>query len=154
MGVLELNENTGDRMDAIIREFINGNERMLANSRYFLPKELGGYGVVSMDTLDMCIKANWIRRWMNNIFERDYAECICLQGEYQEPDMVNIRGRPLKDNVCSNIIMHRWAKYKSMFYEVGKNSHEASCFGAEFYYNNGRAQTTKIFDIERPKRNG
>ena len=91
---------------------------------------------------------------MNNIFERDYAECICLQGEYQEPDMVNIRGRPLKDNVCSNIIMHRWAKYKSMFYEVRKNLHEASFFGAEFYYINGRAQTTKIFDIERPKRNG
>ena len=63
-------------MDAIIREFINGNRRMLAISRYFLTKELGGYGVVSMDTLDMCIKANWIRRWMNNIFERDYAECI------------------------------------------------------------------------------
>ena len=63
--------------------------------------------------MDMYIKSNWIRRWMNNKWIKDYSESICLNGEYEEPDCVNIVDqRFLRDCLASKTIMLRWEEYK------------------------------------------
>ena len=95
---------------------------MLAHDKMFLQKELGGYGIVDSQKMDMYIKANWIRRWMNIRWIKDYLECICIKGEYEEPDCVNIIDlHSMRDCMASKIIMLRWAEYKGEFYKVGRN---------------------------------
>ena len=50
---------------------------------------------------------------MNNKWIKDYSECICLKGEYEEPDCVNITDKhSLRDCMASKIIMLRWAEYE------------------------------------------
>ena len=84
MGIIPLPAEKSMEMNRIIIQDVNGGERMLAHDKMFLQKELGGYGIVDSYKMDMYIKANWIRRWMNNKWIKDYSECICLKGEYEE----------------------------------------------------------------------
>ena len=78
MGIIPLPAEKAMEMNRIIIKYVNGGERMLAHDKMFLQKELGGYGLVDSQKMDMYIKANWIRRWMNNKWIKDYSECICL----------------------------------------------------------------------------
>ena len=66
MGIIPLPAEKSLEMNRIIIEYVNGGERMLAHDKMFLQKELGGYGIVDSYKMDMYIKVNWIRRWMNN----------------------------------------------------------------------------------------
>ena len=75
MGIIPLSKDKAEEMNRIIIDYVNGGERMLARDRMFLQKELGGYGIVDLYKMDMYIKANWIRRWMNNKWIKDYSEC-------------------------------------------------------------------------------
>ena len=65
MGIIPLPANKAEEMNRIIIDYVNGGERMLAQDKLFLQKELGGYGLVDLYKMDMYIKANWIRRWMD-----------------------------------------------------------------------------------------
>ena len=76
LGIIPLPVEKSLEMNRIIIEYVNGGERMLAHDKLFLQKELGGYGIVDSYKMDMYIKANWIRRWMNNKWIKDYSECI------------------------------------------------------------------------------
>ena len=60
MGIIPLPANKADEMNRIIIDYVNGGERMLAQDKLFLQKELGGYGLVDLYKMDMYIKANWI----------------------------------------------------------------------------------------------
>ena len=125
---------------------------MLAHDKMFLQKELGGYGIVDSQKMDMYIKANWIRRWMNIRWIKDYLECICIKGEYEEPDCVNIIDlHSMRDCMASKIIMLRWAEYKGEFYKVGRNVYGASLFESEFVIGNARRQKIRVFDAERER---
>ena len=125
---------------------------MLARDKMFLQKELGGYGIVDLYKMDMYIKANWIRRWMNNKWIKDYSECICLRGEYNEPDCVNIMDpHSLSDCLASKAIMQRWAEYKGEFYMVGQNVNGAILFNSEFVIENTRPQRIQVFDVVRER---
>ena len=130
MGIIPLLAEKSTEMNRIIIKYVNGGERMLAHDKMFLQKELGGYGLVDSHKMDMYIKANWIRRWMNNKWIKDYSECICLKGEYEELDCVNISDiHFLRDCMASKTIMMRWAEYKGEFYKVGRNVYGALVFG-------------------------
>ena len=152
MGIIPLPAEKSMEMNRIIIEYVNGGERMLALDKMFLQKELGGYGIVDSYKMDMYIKANWIRRWMNNKWIKDYSECICLKGEYEELDCVNISDiHLLRDCMASKTIMMRWAEYKGEFYKVGRNVYGALVFGSEFVIGNTRPQKISVFDVERER---
>ena len=72
MGIIPLSTNKAEEMNRIIIDYVNGGERILARDKMFIQKVLGGYGVVDLYKMDMYIKANWIRRWMNNKWIKDY----------------------------------------------------------------------------------
>ena len=149
MGIIPLPAEKSLGMNRIIIEHVNGGERMLAHDKMFLQKELGGYGIVDSYKMDMYIKAHWIRRWMNNKWTKDYSECICIKGEYVEPDCVNITDiHLLRDCMASKTIMMRWAEYKGEFYKVGRNVYGALVFGSEFVIGNTRPQKITLFDVE------
>ena len=152
MGIIPLSKDKAEEMNRIIIDYVNGGERMLARDKMFLQKELGGYGIVDLYKMDMYIKANWIRRWMNNKWIKDYSECICLRGEYNEPDCVNIMDpHLLSDCLASKAIMKRWAEYKGEFYMVGKNVNGAILFNSEFVIENARPQRIQVFDVVRER---
>ena len=152
MGIIPLPANKAEEMNRIIIDYVNGGERMLARDKLFLQKELGGYGLVDLYKMDMYIKANWIRRWMNNKWIKDYSECICLSGEYEEPDRVNIVDQHLlRDCLASKTIMLSWAEYKGEFYMVGQNMNGALLFASEFVIGNSRPQRLQVFDAERER---
>ena len=150
MGIIPLSTNKAEEMNRIIIDYVNGGERMLARDKMFIQKELGGYGVVDLYKMDMYIKANWIRRWMNNKWIKDYSEC--LNGEYEEPDCVSLVDQyRLRDCLASKTIMLRWADYKGEFYLVGKNVNGALLFASEFVIGNLRPQRIQVFDAERER---
>ena len=60
MGIIPLPANKSDEMNRIIIDYVNRGERMLAQDKLFLQKELGDYGLVDLYKMDMYIKANWI----------------------------------------------------------------------------------------------
>ena len=152
MGIIPLPANKADEMNRIIIDYVNGGERMLAQDKLFLQKELGSYGLVDSYKMDMYIKANWIRRWMSNKWIKDYSECICLRGEYEEPDCVNIVDlHLLRECMASKTIMLRWAEYKGEFYKVGQNVNGALLFASEFVIGNSRPQKIQVFDAERER---
>ena len=111
MGIIPLPVDKAMEMNRIIIEYVNGGERMLAHDKKFLQRDLGGYRFVDSQKMDMYKNANWIRRWMNNKWIKDYSECICLKGEYEEPVPVNIMDlHSLRDCMASKNIMLRWAE--------------------------------------------
>ena len=152
MGIIPLTADKAVEMNRIISDYVKGGERVLAHAKMFPQKELGGYGLVDSYKMDMYIKANWIRRWMSNKWIKDYSECICLRGEYEEPDCVNIVDlHLLRDSLASKTIMLRWAEYKGEFYMVGQNVNGALLFASEFVIGNSRPQRIQVFDAERER---
>ena len=152
MGIIPLPVEKSLEMNRVIIDYVNGGERVLAHDKKFLQKELGGYGIVDSYKMDMYIKANWIRRWMNNKWIKDYSECICIKGEYDEPDCVNSMDTYLfRDCMASKNIMLRWAEYKGEFYKVGRNVYGALAFVSEFVIGNMGPQRISVFNIERER---
>jgi len=41
-------------------EYARGTNRILARDRWFIPAELGGYGLISIHSLNNGIKSSWI----------------------------------------------------------------------------------------------
>ena len=70
MGSLPIGDELLHRMNNTIIDFVNGKERKLARERWFKPRESGGYGIVDMKIMNLCIKASWIKRWYTNRHER------------------------------------------------------------------------------------
>ena len=62
MGCIPVSKEILDQMNNIVIAFVNGNERMLAENRKY--NERGGYGIIDMNILVLCIKANRVRRWI------------------------------------------------------------------------------------------
>ena len=55
MGIIPLPANKAEEMNRIIIDYVNGGERMLAQDKMFLQKELGGYGLVDLYKMDIYV---------------------------------------------------------------------------------------------------
>ena len=55
MGIIPLPANKAEEMNRIIIDYVNGVERMLAQDKLFLQKELGGYGLVDLYKMDIYV---------------------------------------------------------------------------------------------------
>jgi len=118
---LPLKFDTGEKINKIMAYFVKGNDRIIAKSRWFIKKELGGYDLVDIHTLNNCVKANWINRWA---LSRENADIIGLRGNLNFDKPVDQWG--VDDNVESSdklkySIMCEWRKFKHQFYRVGEN---------------------------------
>jgi hypothetical protein len=58
LGVLPLEKEVGDRINALMANFIKGNDWVIAKDRWCIARELGGYGMVDLHVMNTCIKAN------------------------------------------------------------------------------------------------
>ena len=62
LDTLPIDMGTCDRINTILANFVKGNGRLIAKSRWCVPPELGGYGLIDINVLNTCIKASWINR--------------------------------------------------------------------------------------------
>jgi hypothetical protein len=74
---LPLTFEIGERINSIMAYFVKGTDRILAKNRWFLDKELGGYGLVDIHALNNSVKSSWINRWA---VSSENADFIGLRG--------------------------------------------------------------------------
>ena len=152
MSAIPVNDDILNRMNEVIIQYINGGEKILARDRWFLEKNRGGYGMFDMKTMNMCIKAGWVKRWLNNKFGRDYAEMWCTKG-LKTPDIINMANMNTERWRSSGEIMKKWVEYKLQFYKIGRNMLEAKMFFNELYTVEGRIMKVNAFSGTRERAN-
>jgi hypothetical protein len=62
MNVLELDNEHAIRINEIMLSFVKGTDRLIERRRQTLCAELGGYGIVDVNVMDLCVKTSWIER--------------------------------------------------------------------------------------------
>ncbi len=114
---LKLDFDMGERINESMVNYVKGSDRLIAKRRWFLDRELGGYGLIDIHKMDTCVKSAWINKWIH------YPESIDINGrrsgsEFGKPvDQWNeCVERRLSDPLTTNILC-QWKKYKKLFYE-------------------------------------
>jgi len=123
MDTLPLSHEHGEKINKILAYHVKGGERIIAKNRWFLPLELGGYGLIDVHSLNYCMKASWINRWIIN------PECRDINGNrgVKNFDKPVDQWGPLNENRLSDKftygILYEWKNYKRMFYKAGNIGH-------------------------------
>jgi hypothetical protein len=63
LGVLNIDEHRANRINLKIMEYIIGQDKAIARERWYWSVEQGGYGIIDIKYLNLCIKAAWIGKW-------------------------------------------------------------------------------------------
>ncbi len=58
-----MSEQHGDRINEIFLNFVKGSDRLLERRRQLLSASLGGYGLVDVNIMNVCVKSSWMDRW-------------------------------------------------------------------------------------------
>jgi hypothetical protein len=121
----------GEEINNLMAEYARGTNRILARERWFLPAELGGYGLVNVHTLSTGIKAAWVKRWiMESEINPDYTGEKVRSGQ-TVADRIGcserVHGRTI--GLCEGTVLKEWNKFKKCFYLRGENVLKALLFG-------------------------
>jgi len=71
MGAIVMSKVNGDKVNEIMANYVKGSDRLIAKNRWFVARELGGYGLVDAHILNTCIKSSWINKWIINVESLD-----------------------------------------------------------------------------------
>jgi hypothetical protein len=80
LGVLQIKENIANRLNDLMIGFIKGRDRGIARERWFMEPGEGGYGMIDVKTMDMCVKAAWVGKWLKQRINKDYVNMKVLNG--------------------------------------------------------------------------
>jgi hypothetical protein len=146
MGSLPMSVEIGNRINEVLMNFVKGTDRLIERRRQGLCQALGGYGIMDVNTLNVCMKASWVERWKRELPERDYiAATVWNQQDGYEAwkvDCRNIRGKGLW--IMEDIII-AWNKFRINFYEWGNNINVAEAFGNSALFEDGETMEEKVF---------
>jgi hypothetical protein len=62
MGLIKLNQETADRIERLIEQYVLG-KLQVARDRIYNTVEQGGIGLIKISELDTAIGCAWINRW-------------------------------------------------------------------------------------------
>jgi hypothetical protein len=82
MNVLPMEDEYGSQINEIMLNFVRGTDRLIERRRQLVCAELGGYGVVDVKVMDLCVKTSWIERWKREGRDMDYPALIMGGGRY------------------------------------------------------------------------
>jgi hypothetical protein len=82
MGSLPLSRTIGDRINEVLVNFVKGRDRLIERRRQLLCTSLGGYGLVDVNLMNVCMKAVWIERLKGEGLKNDYMAAIIWNGEH------------------------------------------------------------------------
>jgi hypothetical protein len=131
LGVLPIKENTANRLNDLMIGFIKGRDRGIARERWFMELGEGGYGMIDVNIMDMCVKAAWVGKWLKQRGNKDYVNMKVLNGLEGIENMERVGNQQLigRGNLIARLILEKWIMYKRKFYEVGRNMLMAKVFG-------------------------
>jgi hypothetical protein len=129
MGVLSMSQAIGDMMNEILVNFVSGRSRPIERQRQLLEVECGGYGMMDMNIMNMCIKSTWIRR-AKDMEEHapDYIGVMIIEEVGIEYDQIGRRNESSEIGIVGSEIMRQWVKLKGLYYDIGNNVLEAKLF--------------------------
>jgi len=149
MDTIPLNYEHGEKINKIMAYFVKGNDRIIAKNRWFLDISLGGYGLIDAHSLNSCVKASWINRWIHN------QECRDLNGKRGVLDFTKpvdqwgpLEDRRLSDPFTFNIL-NEWKSFKRMFYKAEGNIGQALIFENDGILENNKNIGISVFGRER-----
>jgi hypothetical protein len=129
MGVLPMSKEIGDIMNDILITFISGRNRPIERRRQLLGVECGGYGMMDMNIMNVCVKSTWIRRVKD--MERDgldYIGALIMKpGGVTYDQMGGDVDVGAVGIICKDILL-KWFEYKCEYYMIGNNILEAYLF--------------------------
>jgi hypothetical protein len=150
MGSLPMREEIGERINEILLNFVRGNDRLIERRRQLLCKTLGGYGMMDVNIMNVCIKASWVERWKRELPEIDYIAAIIWnqQDGYEtwRVDSRKIRGIGLR--IMEDIVI-AWEKFKVCHYEWGNNINRAEIFSNRVLNEDGELMEERVFSGKR-----
>jgi hypothetical protein len=73
MGLLSLEEDICQILTDIIMGYVIGADRAISRDRWFEPAERGGYNMLNIEQMEICIKAAWIFKWIKTRSIKDYS---------------------------------------------------------------------------------
>ncbi len=144
MGILPLPTEKGDQMNEIMTELVRGRDRAIENRRKNLCAELGGYGIIDMNVMNISMKCSWIKRWKEQTCV-DYPRAIVME----EGNVVLDRISRAEGNDGSYSLLAGirkcWHKLKTEFYRRGGNREEILVFENDTFAEEGRGLELVIF---------
>ncbi len=115
----------GDTMDNILVDFVSGTDRPIERCRQFKLAELGGYDLIDINELNLCIKTMWIGRWKRETEMKDLSGVACRVNTIA--DHIGKRNDDPRMMINSEIL-RCWAKFKEKYYMYGNNILDAPIF--------------------------
>jgi hypothetical protein len=118
-------------MNDILITFISGRNRPIERRRQLLGVEVecGGYGMMDMNIMNVCVKSTWIRRVKD--MERDGLDyigaLIVKRGVVRYDQMGGDVDAGSLGVICKDILL-KWCEYKREYYMMGNNILEAYLF--------------------------
>jgi hypothetical protein len=111
-----------------------------------LSKELGGYGMMDANVMNVCMKASWIERWKREHPDIDYMAAVIFSGHegfmVRSIDSRSVMGKGLR--ILEDIV-RSWEKFKVCFYEWGNNINRAEIFSNRGLFENGDRMEERVF---------
>jgi hypothetical protein len=131
LGVLPIKENTANRLNELMISFVKGRDRGIARERWFMEPGEGGYGMIDVKIMDMCVKAAWVGKWLKQMSNKDYVNMKVLNGLEGMDRIEGVGNQQMigRGNIITRIITEKWIMYKRKFYDVGRNMLMAKGFG-------------------------
>jgi hypothetical protein len=150
MGVLPMSKEIGDIMNDILITFISGRNRPIERRRQLLGVECGGYGMMDMNIMNVCVKSTWIRRVKD--MERDGLDYIGA--------LIGRRGVVSYDQMGGDVdagslgiigkdILLKWYEYKREYYMMGNNILEAYLFDNKGVFEENDTVNNVVFNQGR-----
>jgi hypothetical protein len=90
--------------------------------------EQGGYGMIDIKCLNLCIKSAWIGKWNKKRQMKDYVKERVMRGNYDKVHRININQLEGLGLYMSRRIINQWNSYKEKFYRTERNVLEAHMF--------------------------
>ncbi len=153
MSILPLTTQYGNTMDDILVNFVSGRDRPIERRRQFLCASTGGYGLTSMNDMNVYIKSTWIRRIKDMCANMDYIAVTMigdrqiLEGEkdfdYERICMGTLNCGPIIEDI------EKWGCFKRKFYEVGNNWTLAKIFRNNAITDNRGTLELDVFGEQR-----
>jgi hypothetical protein len=108
--------------------YVKGTDRIIAKNRWFVSRELGGYGLIDINVMSICVKSAWFNKWVKQ------PQTIDLNGlksgvRIATPiEQWRCNDRLRSSDPTTHGIFSAFTSYKRLFYRLSKNNGMALLF--------------------------
>jgi len=108
--------------------FVRGRDRVIEGQRQLLEAALGGYGILDIKIMDICMKCTWVRRWLIEQRYTDYPMLQALGGRDINVNQIGLDTADIIGKPVIEYIVKCWIRFAGEFYSAGNNIWRARVF--------------------------